>query len=175
MKKASDEEGKRLLDVLDVPLVSGRPGAAVKEYAVGADSRNIETNKARLQAPRTLWDPTYIEDSWIGQWKKDFLPILPNLLDSIEKYYPGTKLAITEYDYGGGNHITGGIAQADVLGIFGKYGVYLATFWGDASNNYTEAGINLYTNYDGKGGKFGDTSVKCETSDIEVSSAEQEL
>jgi len=32
--------------------------------------------------------------------------------------------------------------------------------------------INLYiTNYDGKGGKFGDTSVKCETSDIEVSSA----
>jgi len=92
---------------------------------------------------------TYIEDSWIGQWKKDFLPILPNLLDSIEKYY----------HYGGGNHITGGIAQADVLGIFGKYGVYLATFWGDASNNYTEAGINLLT------------SVKCETSDIEVSSA----
>jgi len=46
----------------------------------GADPRNIETNKARLQAPRTLWDPTYIEDSWIGQWKKDFLPILPVLM-----------------------------------------------------------------------------------------------
>ncbi|HOP92520.1 MAG TPA: glycoside hydrolase family 9 protein [Acetivibrio thermocellus] len=170
MKKASDEEGKRLLDVLDVHWYPEARGGG-ERICFGADPRNIETNKARLQAPRTLWDPTYIEDSWIGQWKKDFLPILPNLLDSIEKYYPGTKLAITEYDYGGGNHITGGIAQADVLGIFGKYGVYLATFWGDASNNYTEAGINLYTNYDGKGGKFGDTSVKCETSDIEVSSA----
>jgi len=138
MKKASDEEGKRLLDVLDVHWYPEARGGG-ERICFGADPRNIETNKARLQAPRTLWDPTYIEDSWIGQWKKDFLPILPNLLDSIEKYYPGTKLAITEYDYGGGNHITGGIAQADVLGIFGKYGVYLATFWGDASNNYTEA------------------------------------
>lgn len=170
MKNASDEEGRRLLDVLDVHWYPEATGGGAR-ICFGADPNNIETNKARLQAPRTLWDPTYIENSWIGQWKQDFLPILPNILESIENYYPGTKLAITEYDYGGGNHVTGGIAEADVLGIFGKYGVYLATFWGDASNNYTEAGINLYTNYDGKGGKFGDTSVKCETSDIETSSA----
>ncbi|HHV29096.1 MAG TPA: PKD domain-containing protein [Clostridium sp.] len=170
MKEASEDEGKRLLDVLDVHWYPEATGGGAR-ICFGEDIRNIETNKARLQAPRTLWDPTYIENSWIGQWKQNFLPLLPNIFDSIEQYYPGTKLAITEYDYGGGQHITGGIAEADVLGIFGKYGIYLATFWGDASNNYTEAGINLYTNYDGKGGKFGDTSVKCETSDIEVSSA----
>lgn len=170
MKKASDEEEKRLLDVLDLHWYPEATGGGSR-ICFGEDPRNIACNKARLQAARTLWDPTYIEDSWIGQWKQDFLPILPNIIESIENYYPGTKLAITEYDYGAGKHITGGIAQADVLGVFGEYGVYLATYWGDASNNYTAAGINLYTNYDGQGGSFGDTSVACETSDAEVSSA----
>lgn len=170
MKEASDTEGKRLLDVLDLHWYPEAKGGGAR-ICFGEDPRNIGTNKARLQAPRTLWDATYIEDSWIGEWKKDFLPILPNVLASIDQYYPGTKLAITEYDYGAGNHITGGVAQADVLGLFGEYGVYLATYWGDPGNKYTAAGIDLYTNYDGKGGAFGDTSVKAETSDAAVSSA----
>jgi len=170
MRKASEEEGKRLLDVLDLHWYPEATGGGSR-ICFGEDPNNMLCNMARLQAPRTLWDPTYVEDSWIGQWKKDYLPILPEIMKSIEKYYPGTKLAITEYDYGAGKHITGGIAQADVLGIFGKYGVYLATYWGDASNNYTAAGINLYTNYDGKGGSFGDTSVACETNEAEVCSA----
>lgn len=33
-------------------------------------------------------------------------------------------MAITEYDYGGGHHVFGGIAQADTLGIFGKQGLF---------------------------------------------------
>ena len=40
------------------------------------------------------------------------------------------KIAITEYNYGGNNHISGAIAQADVLGIFGREGVFAANFWG---------------------------------------------
>jgi PKD repeat protein len=170
MKKASDEEGKRLLDVLDLHWYPEATGGGSR-ICFGEDPRNIVCNMARLQATRTLWDRTYLEDSWIGQWKQDFLPILPNIIESIEKYYPGTKLSITEYDYGAGKHVTGGIAQADALGVFGEYGVYLATYWGDASNNYTAAGINLYTNYDGQGGSFGDTSVSCGTTDPELCSA----
>ena len=39
---------------------------------------------------------------------------------------PDSKLAITEYNYGAGNHISGAIAQADVLGIFGRQELFAA-------------------------------------------------
>ncbi len=172
MKKSSDEEGKRLLDVLDLHWYPEAQGGGHR-ITFGEDSSNTDCNKARLQAPRTLWDPSYTETSWITEQEqfRATLPLLPTVQKSIDKYYPGTKLAFTEYDYGGGKHITGGIATADVLGIFGKHGVYLSTYWGDIGNNYTSSALNLYTNYDGKGSTFGDTSVKCDTSDAEVSSA----
>ena len=32
------------------------------------DYNNIELNKVRMQAARTLWDGTYTENSWIGQF-----------------------------------------------------------------------------------------------------------
>ncbi|MFZ5988339.1 MAG: glycoside hydrolase family 9 protein [Bacillota bacterium] len=170
MNRASQLEGKRLLDVLDIHWYPEARGGGAR-ICFGEDPANIETNKARLQAPRSLWDSTYTEDSWIATYCPWGLPLLPKVQASIDKYYPGTKLAITEYDYGGGKHVTGGLAEADVLGVFGKQGVYLATYWGDSGNNYTAAGINLYTNYDGNGSKYGDTAVKCDTSDADLSSA----
>jgi hypothetical protein len=166
MKKNSESEGKRLLDVLDLHWYPEAQGGGIR--ITTNDTTNIDCNKARLQAPRTLWDSTYKEDSWIAQWFSQFLPLLTNIKSSIDKYYPGTKLAFTEYSYGADNHITGGIAQADVLGIFGKYGVYAANIWGGGS--YTASGFNLYQNYDGKGSKYGDTNVECNTSDVVNSS-----
>lgn len=35
---------------------------------------------------------------------------------------PGLKLAITEYEWGGDNIITGALAQVEILGIFGREG-----------------------------------------------------
>jgi len=169
MKKASDAEGKRLIDDLDLHWYPEASGGG-KRICFNDDTNctNIDCNKARLQAPRTLWDPTYTEDSWIGQWCKDKLPLIPKVQNSIQKYNPGTKLSFTEYSYGGDNHITGGIAEADVLGVFGKYGVYFGSVWGGGT--YTASGFNIYRNYDGKGSKYGDTKVKAETSDVEDSS-----
>ncbi|AEV68200.1 glycoside hydrolase family 44 protein [Acetivibrio clariflavus] len=171
MKEKSDEAGMRLLDVFDIHYYPEARGGGSR-ITFGEDSSNIECNKARLQAPRTLWQGSYREDSWIAEpWFDSFRPILPRIQESINKYYPGTKLAITEYDFGAGNHITGGIAQADVLGIFGENNVYLATYWGDRNKDYIVAGINLYTNYDGKGSKYGDISVKASVSNDELASA----
>lgn len=171
MKEKSDEAGFRLLDVFDIHFYPEARGGGSR-VTFGEDSSNIECNKARLQAPRTLWQGSYREDSWIGEpWFDHYRPILPKIQESIEKYYPGTKLAVTEYDFGAGNHITGGIAQADVLGIFGENNVYFATYWGDKNKDYIVSGINLYTNYDGKGSKYGDTSVKASVSDDELASA----
>ena len=170
MKKASEEASKRLLDVFDIhyyPEATGN-GIRVTEDKVGSD---VECNKARMQCTRTLWDSSYEEDSWIGKWCKDSLPLIPKLKSSIEKYYPGTKLGITEYNFGGGGHISGGIAQADALGIFGRYGVDYANLWGFTDDtNYTQAAFNIYRNYDGNNSKYGDIDVSCNTSDIENSS-----
>lgn len=167
MKKASDTEGKRLIDVLDLHWYPEARGGG-ERITFGEQISNTDCNKARLQAPRTLWDSTYLEDSWIATYCSDKLPLLPNVQNSIDTYNPGTKLAFTEYSFGGDEHITGGIAQADVLGIFGKHGVYYASVWGGGS--YTAAGFNIYTNYDGQGSTYGDTNVKAETSDVENSS-----
>ncbi|WP_234122456.1 glycoside hydrolase family 44 protein [Clostridium hydrogenum] len=172
MKKQSDAAGKRLLDVLDLHWYPEATGGGSRIVGGTFDPNNIECNKARLQAPRTLWDPTYTENSWIAQWDKWALPLIPTVKASINRYNPGTKLSFSEYDYGGENHITGGIAEADVLGIFGKYGVYNSNFWQcQDDDSYIQSAFNLYNNYDGNNSTYGDTNVKCNTSDVTNSSA----
>jgi mannan endo-1,4-beta-mannosidase len=168
MKKAGAASGKRLLDVLDVHWY---PEARGDHRIIDGDATTAADVAARLQAPRSLWDPTYRESSWIQQALPAFLPLLPRLEQSIAQFYPGTKLAITEYDYGGKASISGGIAQADVLGIFGRQGVYLATIWGiGASDQYALAGFQLYRDYDGRRGTFGNTSVRATSSDDALAS-----
>ncbi|MDQ1912819.1 glycoside hydrolase family 44 protein [Paenibacillus sp. GD4] len=170
---ASEQENKRLLDVFDFHWY---PEISAGGYRITDSGSNdkLEANLARMQAPRSLWDPSYTEDSWIGQWYSSFLPVIPRLQQSIDEYNPGTKIAITEYNYGGENNVYGGIAHADVLGIFGKYGVYLANFWKMVNNledaPYVTAAFKIFNNYDGGGARFGDTKVKAETSNIENSS-----
>ncbi|MDB4883858.1 MAG: hypothetical protein JWL95_2624 [Gemmatimonadetes bacterium] len=163
MKKAEQTAGKRLLDVLDVHWY---PEARGDSRIVDASATTAKDAEARLQAPRTLWDATYREDSWVQQALPSFLPILPRLQRSIAQFYPGTKLAVTEYDFGGKNTISGGLAQADVLGSFGQQGVYIATIWGLGSGDqFAIAGFKLYRDYDGKRGTFGGTSVRATSGD----------
>lgn len=171
MKKAQSDDGTRLLDVLDIHYYSEAYATGCSRITECTDYSHIECNKTRMQATRTLWDSTYIENSWIGLWKKQYLPLIPTIQASINTYYPGTKLSLTEYNFGGGDHISGGIAQVDALGVFAEQGVYLATLWQINDNiPYQKSAINLYTNYDGNGASFGNTSVKAETSDLENNS-----
>src|SRR3712207_3028879 len=84
----------------------------------------------------------------------------------VNTYYPGTKLAITEYNWGALDHINGALAQADVLGIFGREGLDLATLWAPPADNQPGAfAFRLYRNYDGLGKAFGETSVKATSTD----------
>ncbi len=166
MNKASEAAGVRLLDVLDIHYYTEMKGDCRVNQC--NDSSHVACAEARMQSVRTLYEEGFIEDSWIGQWFQQDLPILPNVQKSIDTYYPGTKLAITEYDFGGDN-VSGTIAQAEALGCFADAEVYLATKWG--CNNYQASGINLYTNYDGKGGSFGDMLVPTKTDDVALASA----
>ena len=167
MREAEQTHGIRLLDVLDVHWYPEARGDNRITLNDGSETTNDAL--ARLQAPRTLWDASYVEDSWIGQWKQAFLPIIPTLQESIESYYPGTKLGITEYNYGAGNSISGGLAQVDVLGVFGTSGIHLATLWRlNGEHRYTSSAFTLYRDYDGQGSVYGNTAVQVDLADKET-------
>ena len=165
-RAAERAEGSRLIDYLDLHWYPEAQGGG--ERVTGTNTASAVVS-AREQAPRSLWDPSYSETSWIRDKHGGPIDLLHWLQAKIARHYPGTKLAFTEWNYGAGNHISGAIAVADVLGIFGKYGVSLASYWPliDAEP-YAYAAFRAYRNYDGQGSGFGDTSVAAISSDVEA-------
>jgi hypothetical protein len=80
----------------------------------------------------------------------------------VAKDYPGTKTSIDEYNFGGNESINGAVTQADILGIFGAYGLDMATLW--PTTNYSSQvpgnmAFEIYRNYDGSKSTFGDTAL----------------
>ena len=149
MRQASTSAGRRLLDVFSVHY-----------YPQGGEFSSDTSTAMQLRrnrSTRSLWDPTYVDESWIG----DTVKLVPRLKSWVASYYPGTKTAVTEYNWGAETHINGATAQADVLGIFGREGLDLGTRWTtpDASTPTYKA-IQLYRNYDGARSAFGETSVR---------------
>lgn len=155
--------GVRILDYLDLHYYPQANGVAL------ADNEGTSATQAlRLRSTRSLWDPTYIDESWISDTETGGVAV--NLIGRmkawVNSYYPGTKLAITEYNWGALGTINGALAQADVLGIFGREGVDLATLWGPPeSNNPGAFAFRMYRNYDGLGNKFGETSILSASAD----------
>jgi hypothetical protein len=165
MQQADAAAGHRLVDVLDVHWYPEATGGGVR--ITGQDTTPAVV-AARLQAPRSLWDPTYTETSWITQFSTQGpIDLLPRLKGKISANDPGMKLSISEYNYGGGADISGGIAEADVLGIFGRDGVFAANEWPLASPEpFIGGAFQMYRNFDGHNGTFGDTSVLAQTDDV---------
>jgi hypothetical protein len=172
MAAAEVTTGHRLVDVLDVHWYPEARGACVANPMDGCRVSEEDTDagvvSARKQAPRSLWDPTYTETSWITQFSTNGpIRLLPRLKDKITANYPDTRLALTEYNYGAGGHISGGIAQADALGVFGRENIFGATLWRlTGNNNFIYGGFDMFRNYDGANGSFGDTSIRAATSDV---------
>ena len=160
--------GRRVVDVLDLHWYPEARGGGVRITDGNSANPSAEEIEARVQAPRSLWDPTYKEQSWIAN---DVLgapiALIPTLAQKIAAHYPGTKLSFSEYYYGGAKHISGGIAQADVLGIFGREGVFAATFWpmGNDAASFIFGGFDMFLNYDGQGRSVGDLSLSAQTTD----------
>ena len=158
MKKASDRQNARLLDVLDVHYHTEATNGLLQPIISSSDSIS---NNTRLQAPRILWDSSYTENSTTAITYNQHIPLIPTLKASIDMYYPGTKLSFSEYNFGGGNNISGGIAVADTLGIFASYGVHMACLKPNSTDiSYMKSAINIYTDYDGYGSGFGNTLVR---------------
>jgi len=131
-----------------------------EDGAVGSDDVSIATQLKRNRWTRSFWDTNYVDESWIGSQSVNKVMLIPRMKDWVAAYYPGTKIGITEYNWGAENHISGATTQADILGIYGREGLDLATRWTTpATGSPTYNAMKLYRNYDGSDSGFGDTSV----------------
>jgi hypothetical protein len=162
---ASQTEGKRLVDYLDLHWYPEARGG--NQRIIGTDTSAASVT-ARVQAPRSLWDSSYVETSWIiSTINNQPIRLLPRLREKIGRLNPGTKLAFTEWNYGAGGHISGAVATADVLGVFGREGVELATYWKlNGQEPFADAAFEAFRNFDGQGNGFGDTSLDAVSSAV---------
>lgn len=141
--------GVRLLDV-----------ASAHWYPQGGefgDDVSSATQLRRNRSTRSLWDPNYTDESWIN----DRVQLIPRLKGWVAANYPGTKVGLTEYNWGAEGHMSGAVAEADVLGILGREGADLATRWTTpTAGSPVYQAMRLFRNYDGKHSTFGSTSVQ---------------
>jgi hypothetical protein len=140
---------QRLLDYVTVHCYP-------QEGSVSGSAVDSGTELLRNQATRVFWDTNYVDPSWIDS----IIMLIPRMKNWVATYYPGTKIGVTEYNWGAEADINGATAQADILGIFGSQGLDLATRWTTPdSSTPTYLAMKMYRNYDGNKSTFGDTSI----------------
>jgi hypothetical protein len=140
---------QRLLDYLTVHCYP-------QEGDVSGNDVSTTTALLRNESTRVFWDTNYVDPSWIN----NIIMLIPRMKNWVSTYYPGTKIGVTEYNWGAETNINGATAQADILGIFGREGLDLATRWTTpATNTPTYLSMKMYRNYDGNKSIFGDTSI----------------
>jgi hypothetical protein len=157
MKAYENQNGSRIVDYLDLHYYPSANGVAL------SSAGDSTTQALRLRSTRSIWDSSYIDESWISDTASGGVAVamIPRMKAWTGSHYPGTKTAITEYNWGALDHINGALAQADVLGIFGREGLDLATLWGAPTSAQPGAfAFRMYRNYDGDGNGFGDVSVQ---------------
>jgi hypothetical protein len=164
LQDAEAQGGRRLVDALDLHWYPEALGGGVRIISPLHDEALV---RARVQAPRSLWDETYVEDSYIPEQAGGPVMLLPRLHATLAARYPGTRLVISEYNFGGGAHISGALATADAVGVFGSGGVFAASLWelDDSTHEFAYAGLAMYRNFDGEGGRFGDLALPASASD----------
>jgi hypothetical protein len=146
LKAYETAHGMRLVDCLDFHY-----------YPQGGDP---------LENTRSMWDATYHDPSWFNDFMNEPMQLLPRLQGWIAAEYPGTDVCVSEYNWDNNDQSNpvAGLVEADVLGLFGKYGVRMAAYWttpvdGGGAPLPAYRAFQLYRNADGAGRGFGDTSV----------------
>lgn len=149
LKAHEQKTGKRLLDVLDVHFYPQGNGV----YSPNSDTA---TAALRLRSTRALWDPSYKDESWIGEPVR----LIPRLKEWVKQNYPGLAVSLGEYNFGGEQHISGALALAEALGRFGTEGLDYAFYWFEPPpNSPVYWAFRAYRNFDGKNGHFLNRSV----------------
>lgn len=150
--------GVRLVDQLDVHYYPQGTNVAL------SNDESAGTSALRLRSLRGLYDPTYTDESWIGQP----VHLIPRMKAWIAARLPGTKLALTEWNWGNDDGLSSALAHAEALAIFGREGVDVAARWvAPAEGSRVEDAFKLYLDYDGAGSKVMGDSVRATSSEID--------
>lgn len=184
-QQAESTYGIRLLDYLTIHgYLAGTYNGNSVAFTTAGDTAE---QTVRVNSTRALWDPTYTDKNFpqpnyvtdSNYTSSCTVPLqAPQLVPMLQSWaatwYPGTKTSIDEYNFGGLESINGAVTQADVLGIFGQYGLDLATLW--PTDVYTKQGPSneafaIYRNYDGAKSTFGDTALASCSTTAALSSA----
>jgi hypothetical protein len=158
--------GKLPMDWLDIHFYPQGDGIA------GLDgNQSIEddaaTVAARLRSLKELYDPTWVSESWIADVNPSVVQLVPRMRAWRDTYCPQMKLALSEYKWGKDNTVSGALAQAEALAIFGREGLDMALRWvAPDAGSLAEDAYRLYRNYDGQGGKVTGDSVRAVSSDV---------
>ncbi len=159
----ADPQHTRLLDYLDLHTYFAANDAMLKP--AGTSDRQ----KAVLDSTRVFWDATYTDPHFKNpdNLMQALAPqMIPRMKNWVAANYPGTKTAITEYNWGAPEHISGAVAQADILGIFGREGLDLGAVWGPPNlDSPLLFAFKIFRNYDDAGGEFGNTSLAASSAD----------
>lgn len=150
--------GTRPVDLLDVHFYPQGDGVA----GFGGDGEDLPTAARRLRSVRELYDPTWVSESWIGEP----VELIPRLRRWLDAACPDLGLAVTEYRWGSDDGPSSALAHAEVLAVFGREGVDLATRWvAPEPGTRVEDAFRLYLDYDGAGGAVIGDSVHAASSD----------
>jgi hypothetical protein len=163
-KQHYDGTGVRLVDYLDVHYYPQSPGVTL------SDDESPATQALRLRSLKSLYDPAYVDESWIGTtgYSGGIVRLIPRLRDWIAARFPGTRIAISEYSWGGDGGASSTLAQAEALAIFAREGVGFATRWVvPADGSAIEDAFRLYLDYDGAGGRVQGESARASSTNVD--------
>ncbi|HEX4966045.1 MAG TPA: glycoside hydrolase family 44 protein [Thermoanaerobaculia bacterium] len=155
------------IDWLDVHFYPQGDGVAGLSGNQSAED-DAATVAARLRSLKELYDPAWISESWIADGTIKVVQLIPQMRAWRDQYCPEMKLALSEYRWGKDNTLSGALAQAEALAIFGREGLDMALRWvvPDAGS-LAEDSYRLYRNYDGAGGKVSGDTVRAVSSDVD--------
>jgi hypothetical protein len=164
--------GKRAVDYLDLHYYPQDPNGSATRIVSDAD--DATTAARRLSSLKELYNPAWVSASWISDlgddatWHYSRPNLIPRVRAWIDQYCPGTKLAITEYNWGGDGTASGAVAQAELLGIFAREGVDLAARWvAPAADSNAEKAFTLFLDYDGADARVRGDSVGAASANVD--------
>jgi hypothetical protein len=167
-KKAEAKAGKRLIDVIDVHWYHelwAKNSLGRSERTLNDVPYDAVFTPLQFESLREWWDPSFVPTKPFESWTYDpdpqkdrlwrpYHPAVSAIQRIIDTHYPGTRLAVNEYDNGSPEQFHGALLRAAALGIFTRENLYMAQNWHQTgSDRFTYFAQKLYGNYDGRGGK----------------------
>jgi hypothetical protein len=155
------------VDWLDIHFYPQGNGVAGLEGSQSVED-SAATVAARLRSLKELYHPTWNSESWISDGAIKVVQLIPRMRAWRDTYCPEMKLALAEYKWGKDDTLSGALAQAEALAVFGREGLDMALRWvAPESNSLAEDAFRLYRNYDGAGGQVTGDSVRAVSSDLD--------